>query len=84
MWRAGNPPLFSRVQYDVLVRVWGHLMAAPDIATIEQAAEQLLDMLRAATDLYAAEQDIDHWRINGVWGGGAAVHTAPPAGNYLR
>ena len=41
-------------------------MAAPDIAVIEQAAERLPDMLRAATDLYAAEQDIDDWRIDGV------------------
>jgi hypothetical protein len=66
LWGAGNPSLFSRGQYDVLMRLWRRLMAAPDIATIEQAAERLPDMLRAATDLYAAEQDIDDWRIDGV------------------
>jgi len=62
LWGASNPSLFSHGQY--LMRLWRHL--TPDIATIEQAAERLPDMLRAATDLCAAEQDIDDWRIDGV------------------
>jgi hypothetical protein len=43
--------LVSRGQYELLIRVWGHLMAAPDIATIDQAAERLPGLLRAASDL---------------------------------
>jgi hypothetical protein len=58
--------LFSRGQYEVLVRAWCDLMAAPDVSTIEQAAERLPGMLRIASDAYCAEQGIDDYREVGL------------------
>lgn len=54
-----NAVLFSRGMYAVCVNAAAHLFLAPDIFSIEDAAERLPGILRQVTDSYAAQHEIE-------------------------
>jgi len=54
--------LFSRGQYEILVRVAAAAMLSPQTLGIEDLADALPAMLRIETDAYAEAHDIDDWR----------------------